>query len=316
MLYITTIDYFCTKIDMIMRHEEVNIQTLTKNKGIHVGYSDNDIVIIDSIQGFVEIGSAHVSMISIVVCLSGKVQAQMNGKTIVLAQNQIAVIPPNTTVTDLMITPNFELKAMFITNTILQSFLREKMNVWNEMMYIQSLHIIDISEEDIQFFNRFYEILQMRYLKSEDMPYRKEIIQSLLRGAMLALCATMRQIAPLPIGQHPIINSSSGYFQRFLDLLHSASHHHRTVESYANELCISPKYLTIVCKKHSGKTAGEWIREQLLEEIRYYLQQTDLNIKQICDRLGFPNTSFFGKYVKDHFGMPPIQFRNAFTRIT
>ena len=53
----------------------------------------------------------------------------------------------------------------------------------------------------------------------------------------------------------------------------------------------------------------------LLEEIRYYLQQTDLNVKQICDRLGFSNTSFFGKYVKDHFGMPPIQFRNAFTRM-
>ena len=78
----------------------------------------------------------------------------------------------------------------------------------------------------------------------------------------------------------------------------------------ACKLCISPKYLTAVCKKNSGKTANEWITEQVLEDIRYYLRQTDLSIKQICDRLGFPNPSFFGKYVKDHFGMTPMEFRN------
>jgi AraC-like DNA-binding protein len=78
-----------------------------------------------------------------------------------------------------------------------------------------------------------------------------------------------------------------------------------------SQLCISPKYLTAVCKKNSGKTANEWITEQVLEDIRYYLKQTDLSIKQICDQLGFPNPSFFGKYVKDHFGMTPLKFRNA-----
>ena len=84
---------------------------------------------------------------------------------------------------------------------------------------------------------------------------------------------------------------------------------HRTVESYANELCISPKYLSVICKKHSGKTANEWIREHVLEDIRYYLKQTDLTITQIADLLGFPNSSFFGKYVKEHFGMTPMQVR-------
>ena len=46
-----------------------------------------------------------------------------------------------------------------------------------------------------------------------------------------------------------------------------------------------------------------------MEDIRYNLKQTDYSNKQICDMLGFPNTSFFGKYVKDHFGMTPMQVR-------
>ena len=91
--------------------------------------------------------------------------------------------------------------------------------------------------------------------------------------------------------------------------MHSVDVKHRTVEWYATELCITPKYLSSICKKQSGKTANEWITEHVLEDIRYYLKQTDYSIKQICDLLGFPNTSFFGKYVKDHFGMTPMEFR-------
>ena len=117
----------------------------------------------------------------------------------------------------------------------------------------------------------------------------------------------MKQKLSLTTEHH--VKTSDNYFQRFLDILHSNEVKYRTVEAYASDLCISPKYLTIICKKHSGKTANEWIREQVLEDIRYYLRQTNLSIKQICDQLGFPNTSFFGKYVKAHFGMTPMRLR-------
>ena len=90
--------------------------------------------------------------------------------------------------------------------------------------------------------------------------------------------------------------------------------HALTVEAvmkwYANELCISAKYLSAICKKQSGKTANEWITEHVMEDIRYNLRHTDYSIKQICDLLGFPNPSFFSNYVKEHFGMTPAQFRN------
>ena len=42
-----------------MQQEEISLQTLTDNEAIQVGYSDNDIVIIDSIQKFAEINTAH-----------------------------------------------------------------------------------------------------------------------------------------------------------------------------------------------------------------------------------------------------------------
>ena len=34
-------------------------------------------------------------------------------------------------------------------------------------------------------------------------------------------------------------------------------------------------------------------------------------MKEICEILNFPNVSFFGKYVKQHFGMTPTDYRNG-----
>ena len=102
---------------------------------------------------------------------------------------------------------------------------------------------------------------------------------------------------------------SDRLFQQFLELLSSSPVKHRTVEYYANKLSITAKYLSNICKKYSGKTANAWITEHVMEDIRYYLISTDLSIKEICSYLGFPNPSFFGKYVKEHFGMTPTQFR-------
>jgi AraC-like DNA-binding protein len=290
------------------QQEEITFQTLTDNEDIQIGYSDNDIVVVDSIQQFAEVSTALVSMNAVVICTSGKVQGFINGKQIELHQNQVAIIPQNIIVTDVMVSPDFNLKAMFLTNRILQSFLREKMNVWNDMMYVHRHHIVTMDEDEILFYTHFYDMLKLTFNRGKDNPFRTDVIQSLLRSAILGLCGAMKQYFPVDIEFQG--KTSDAYFQHFLDLLHSTEVKHRTVEAYANDLCISAKYLTTICKRHSGKTANEWITEHVMEDIRYYLKQTDFSIKQICDRLGFPNPSFFGKYVKDHFGMTPMEFRN------
>ena len=84
---------------------------------------------------------------------------------------------------------------------------------------------------------------------------------------------------------------------------------HKPVDFFAQQLCITPKYLSIVCKRHSNKTAIEWITEYTLSDITYYLRSTNKSIKEISGILGFSNTSFFGKYVREHFKMSPLKYR-------
>jgi len=297
------------------QQEEITIQALANNEDFKIGYSDNEIVIVDSIQQFAETCNAHVAMNAIVICTSGKAQAQMNGVQMEFRKNQVGIIPQNVMITDVMISPDFNLRGIFLTNRILRSFLNEKISVWNDMMYIHRQHVVTMDEDETLFYTHFYDMLTLAVEKGKENPFHTEIIQSLLRSAILGLCGEMKWMLAQTDSKLSTLNdkqsTTQSHFQRFLDLLHTTDVKHRTVEAYANDLFISPKYLTTICKKNSGKTANEWITEHVIEDIRYYLKQTDLSVKQICNQLGFPNPSFFGKYVKDHFGMTPIEFRNS-----
>lgn len=297
------------------QQEEITIQALANNEDLKIGYSDNEIVIVDSIQQFAETCNAHVAMNAIVICTCGKAQAQMNGVQMEFRKNQVGIIPQNVMITDVMVSPDFNLRGIFLTNRILRSFLNEKISVWNDMMYIHRQHVVTMDEDETLFYTHFYDMLTLAVEKGKENPFHTEIIQSLLRSAILGLCGEMKWMLAQTDSKLSTLNdkqsTTQSHFQRFLDLLHTTDVKHRTVEAYANDLFISPKYLTTICKKNSGKTANEWITEHVIEDIRYYLKQTDLSVKQICNQLGFPNPSFFGKYVKDHFGMTPIEFRNS-----
>ena len=290
------------------RKEEITLKSLAEKGEVKIGYSDKDIIVVDSIQKFAEIKAAHIAMNVIMICTNVRIQAHMNGRPMELIKNQVAIVPQNVVVTNIMISPDFNLKAMFLNNSILQNTLRDKMIVWNDIMYIQHNHVITLKSEYLEIFSHFYDMLNMAIEHSQENPFRNEIIHSILSAAILAVCGELKLSMPSN-DEKPQLPST--HFQRFLEILHNGEVKYRSVESYASELCISPKHLTAICKKYSGKTANDWIREQVLEDIRYYLKNTDLSIKQVCDRMGFSNTSFFGKYVKQHLGMTPMEFRKS-----
>lgn len=291
------------------RQEEISLQSLAEDERVQVGYSDNDIVLVDSIQEFAEVQNAHISMNAILICTDGVVRARMGGIEMELHKNQFSVVPKDVLITDIMVSPDFNIKALFFSNNILHNSLLERMNLWNDVMYVERQHIITLGDDEFLFYTNLIDVLSTAIRRQQDNKHGAEIIRALFRAAIIALCGAMKQEMRM-IRAHEDMPQVNIHFQRFLNLLHNSEVKYRTVEDYASQLCITPKYLTAVCKKSSGKTAGEWIRERVLEEIRYYLKQTDLSLKQVSDRIGFSNPSFFGKYVKQHLGMTPLEFRN------
>jgi AraC-like DNA-binding protein len=99
-------------------------------------------------------------------------------------------------------------------------------------------------------------------------------------------------------------------FQRFLQLVEMYCMEHREVEFYAGKLFITPKYLSEICKKSSGKTASEWIQNYTTTRLILLLRNENLTFTQIADSMNFSSQSFFSRFVKKVLSVSPSEYRS------
>ena len=81
------------------------------------------------------------------------------------------------------------------------------------------------------------------------------------------------------------------------------------VSFYANQQFISMRYFSFVIKDRTGKTPSQLITGALLNDAKTMLTDSNFTVKEIAEKLYFPNQSYFGKWFKTHVGMGPLEFK-------
>lgn len=83
-----------------------------------------------------------------------------------------------------------------------------------------------------------------------------------------------------------------------------------TVKFLADNVHLSPSYLSDLLKKETGKNAQEHIHFYLIEQAKNYLKNTEKNINEIAYILGFEYPQYFNKLFKQKTGNTPMEYRN------
>lgn len=96
---------------------------------------------------------------------------------------------------------------------------------------------------------------------------------------------------------------------QFLALVERHCCEHHSIDWYADEMCLTPKYIANVVKQVTGRSAGECIAYNLIRQAKSLLLTTTLPVQQIADRLGFRNQSHFGTFFRREVGAGPKTFR-------
>lgn len=181
----------------------------------------------------------------------------------------------------------------------------------------QDIRLVTAFEElahiDTTQFDSYVSLLDCK-LKQTGRRYNQEIIRSIIRSILFDYLELMMACVP-EIEDISVEGQRKVLFRRFIELLSTRHVKHQLVDTYAQELCVSPGYLTKVCKEMSGKTAMKWIREYTEHDVRYYLVNSDKSVKEICEELGFPDLSFFAKFCRRAFGCSPTEYRKQ-TRLS
>lgn len=96
---------------------------------------------------------------------------------------------------------------------------------------------------------------------------------------------------------------------QYFSLVEMHCREHHTVEWYASQMCLAPKYLSNVVKQTLGASPNKYIDEALTRQAKSLLSSTSLSTQEISDRLGFQNQSHFGTFFKRQTGFSPKAFK-------
>lgn len=83
----------------------------------------------------------------------------------------------------------------------------------------------------------------------------------------------------------------------------------RDVAFYAEKMCISPKYLTMLITDNTSRSAKEWIVEYTILEIKALLRDSNLEIKEVVSRTKFQSNSIMTRFFRKHTGITPSEYR-------
>lgn len=155
------------------------------------------------------------------------------------------------------------------------------------------------------------DLLRLKARQHEkDHLFREEMLGHLLAAHILDLYDWHARAS----SAKDVPDRAAALLRRFInDLAAGAYRTHRDLGWYAARLCVSPHYLSELCRRTSGRGAGYFIDFFTVQEIARRLCDKRERIQSIADSLAFSSESYFTRYVKKHLGTTPGAFRRART---
>ena len=172
-----------------------------------------------------------------------------------------------------------------------------------------SLPCMELTHAESQSLRSFISMVEQE-LKGSETDFSSEIIGGLIAATIYKVGDILTHyLTEHPEIDSPMHNRAEEYFKQFTELLGEHYKHERSVGFYARQLCITPKYLTTLIKRISGKSVSEWIDNYVILEAKTLLKYSNMSVQEIAYYLNFPNQSFFGSYFKRNAGMSPSQYK-------
>ena len=271
-------------------------------------YNDGEICFADNITSIPGLMSQfRVNFIAYVIVLEGSLTLELNTVPYQLEKNCSLFIDRKMVVTGVKHSDDFRCVICALSTDIGFSFFNK--SLMQSVMHLLTNPVITMNQDEVDLMLKYYELLVFK-MDHPEMNFARETVRDIIRCFAYDLLSNITKHFNQGDGDD-MLRQSDRIFRKFMLLLAENSNVNRSVKSYADELCVSPKYLTSVCRKHSDSTASELIATSVMSRVKQLLLYSDLSIKEVAGEMGFDNLSFFGKYVKKHLGLSPNHYRKA-----
>lgn len=242
--------------------------------------------------------------LTIILCTGGRKELQINFADYTLTPGSLAFLYPNSMWRPLATSSDFEAYYFSIQGNSAKEWnaFIDLDTVFSLSSYIAKHPHTQLTPDETGVIVQYLQLLQNRYEAQTDA--------SVVRFILSAFTLELNQIfTAREKSDRSKVSRQEDILWRFLTLLKQYHKEERTVNFYADKMCISPKHLSSVIKQMSHKTAHEIIADFVTMTAKRLLKTTTMSIQEISDELNFANQSFFGKFFKQNTGQSPSAYR-------
>lgn len=117
------------------------------------------------------------------------------------------------------------------------------------------------------------------------------------------------------ISEYGKLHASDSYtvqnngFKDMLDYIEKNYNKHLLLTELAPKFFINPNYCCVLFNRYKGMTFSQYLTKIRVEKAEYFLEKTDLPIKQISTMVGFNDYFYFNKVFKKYRNMTPFEYR-------
>ena len=253
----------------------------------------------------------------IVICTEGMAQFEYDGKTIQLRKNDMFIyFMLRSVISDFMSSQNFNCRQIWFTAREAWSIDMHGSRSLGDLVYLKQHPKVKLTDQDAGMLNDYFRLLCQR-MRNPSPILHKDIVRSLWGTMLLEILCIVRRETIQDMeresqeGMSPDIHRKR-LADNFMQLVEQSDGRIRKVDDFARQLNVTPKYLSVLLKETMNRRPSDVIQLFTLKAIERRLRFSDMTMQEIANDLNFANASFFGKYVKEHLGMSPLEYRKKY----
>ena len=268
-------------------------------------YLDNDLLLTEHInKAPMPTEPRKMNFILIGLCTKGRIVYQLDTQEQIITPGDIIVVSERHIVDHYQPSPDMEGLCMMMSVNFFHEIIQNVRDVNSLFLFARSHPVFSLTTKEQETFKEYFQVIKQKIGDEENL-FRKDLIRTLLLAMFYDVGNIIYRVKETDKPQ----TRAEAILTRYIQLVEANFRHERRVGWYAQQLCITPKYLSEMVKIASKRTPNEWIDNYVTMELRVILKNSSKSIKKIAEEMNFPNQSFLGKYFKEHVGMSPSKYR-------
>ena len=246
------------------------------------------------------------NFILIGLCTKGCIKYRMNTQEVTVHTGEMLVVSERHVIDGYQPSEDMEGLCIMMSVDFFHEIIKSVHDISSLFVVARMQPVMKLEDDEIETFKDYFQVVKQKITDNYNH-FRKDLIRTL----MLAMFYDVGNVIYRVKNFDESLRRSEKVFTNFVKMVEENCRKERRVAWYAQQLNITPKYLSEAVKRVSGRSAVEWVENYVTMELRVLLKNSTKTIKEIANEMNFPNQSFLGKYFKEHVGVTPSEYRKS-----